>query len=427
MAAIGCRPAARAIDGDASSPAVGPSPSAADDGGVNGRPIELFTWWPKVGEADALEALSAAHRKRYPGDVLIDATAGASNQARSTLRRRMEHDEPPDTFQANAGRDLMQWVLVNGVDDSASRLEPLNGLIPDVAEWRRVMPQPLLDLLTHEGKLYGVPSNVHRINSVFYSRAVFRRFGLSEPKTLDDLRRMARKLDGSGVRLLALGSRDPWTLALVAFECLLVAREGPAFYQAYFGGRLRTDDPRVVADLDAFLELVAAANDDHAQLSWLQALDLVISGKAAMTIMGDWARGALANRGLKLGDDYGEIAFPQTDGVFVFTSDAFGLPKLAKNREGAVRLLQTMGSVDGQRAMNGAKDALSARVDVPPGDPVLEKKLALLKSGPLVLALSGLVPGRFADDVAGGLADTARQHDAEPAIHALRSRYALLK
>jgi len=397
------------------------------DAGAPGRPIELFTWWQKTAESDALEELSAAHRRRYPADVLIDATAGASGQGRSTLRRRMESDEPPDTFQANAGNDFMQWVLVNGVDDSASKLLPLDGLTADVAEWRRAMPKALLDLLTHDGKLYGVPSNVHRINTLFYSRAVFRRFGLTEPKTIDDLRRIAHRLQGTGVWSIALGSRDPWTLALLAFECLLVAREGPTFYESYFGGRLHADDARMIADLDAFLEVVAMANEDHAQLSWLQAVDLVASGKAAMTVMGDWVRGALANRGLKLGDDFGEIAFPQTDGVFVFTSDAFGLPKLAKNREGALRLLETMGSVDGQRAMNAAKDALSARTDVPPGDSMLEKKLALMKSGPLVLALSGLVPARFADDVAGGLADAARQHDAEPALHALRSRYALLR
>ena len=179
---------------------------------------------------------------------------------------------------------------------------------------------------------------------------------------------------------------------------------------------------------NALLALLDFANEDYAQLSWLQAADLVVGGKAAMTIMGDWARGSFENHGLKIGEDYGEMAFPETDGVFVFTSDAFPLPKRARNSEGAIRLLRTMGSAEGQRAMNGAKVALSARTDVPPvDDPVLAKKFALFKKGPLVLALSGLVPGRFADDLASGLADAALQHDAEPAIHALRSRYALLR
>jgi glucose/mannose transport system substrate-binding protein len=425
--ALGCRSSAQASDGGDAAPAG--AAATGVDAATSGRPIELLTWWSKIGDADALGALQAAHQRRYPGDVLIDATAGLSSQARSTIVRRMRRDEPPDTFLANAGRDFMRWVLVDGIDDGASKLTPLDGVVDDVAVWRRAMPKQVLDLLSFGGKLYGVPTNIHRLNTVFYNRSVFRKYGLGEPKTLDDLKRVRRRLAGTGVHALAIGTREPWTLELLAFECLLIAREGAPYYEAYFGGHLRADDPPMLADLDALLDLVSDVNEDHAQLSWLQAVDLVVSGKAAMTVMGDWARGAFVHRGMRMGEEYGEIPFPGTEDVFVFTSDVFGLPKFAKNRDGAIRLLQTMGSADGQRAMNGAKDALSARTDVPPPDhdTVLEQKFALFKKGPLVLALSGLVPGRFADDVATGLADAVAQHDSEPAVHALRSRYALLR
>jgi glucose/mannose transport system substrate-binding protein len=181
---------------------------------------------PKVGDSDSIGALSAAHRHHHPADVLIDATADLSGQARSTLQRRMQRDEPPDTFMGNAGRDFMRWIFVDGVDDAASKLMPLDGLL-DVPALRESMPKSLLDLLTHEGQLYGVPANIHRLNTIFYNRSVFRRYGLSEPRTLADLPRSNQKLSGSGIHLLALGSREPWTLELLAFECLLIAREGP--------------------------------------------------------------------------------------------------------------------------------------------------------------------------------------------------------
>jgi glucose/mannose transport system substrate-binding protein len=282
--------------------------------------------------------------------------------------------------------------------------------------------------LSYGGKLYGVPSDIHRLNTIFYNRKVLRSYGLVEPRTLDDLRAMGRRLEGSGVSLLAIGSREPWTLALFAFESLLVAREGPAFYENYFRGRLKADDPHVLGAIRNMLDLLAFANDDHPQLTWLQAVDLVIRGKAAMTVMGDWARGYFAAKGLKVGQDFGEMAFPQSDATFVYTSDAFALPVLAKNRAGAERLLRTIGSIDGQRAVNEAKDALSARMDVPPtDDPVLTRKFGLFKKGPLVLALSGLVPARFADDVAQALAETVEQRDIEPTVETLRSRYVLLQ
>jgi hypothetical protein len=63
---------------------------------------------------------------------------------------------------------------------------------------------------------------------------------------------MARQ--GSGIRLIAMGSRDPWTLALLTFECLLVAREGPDFYADYFHGRVVADDIRLQRTLQTALE-----------------------------------------------------------------------------------------------------------------------------------------------------------------------------
>ena len=92
------------------------------------------------------------------------------------------------------------------------------------------MPRRLLDQVSFDGKMYGVPSNVHRINSIFYNPKVFEKYGLTQPTSVADFRDMARKLKGTGVSLLAVGSKEPWTLALVTFESLLVAREGPTFY-----------------------------------------------------------------------------------------------------------------------------------------------------------------------------------------------------
>lgn len=430
LALLACALSAGATSGcraGAGSASTGVEGGASDASGET-SPVELFSWWARVGDSNALEALSREHRRLYPNDLIINATSELSGQARSALRRRMQRDEPPDTFQANAGKDLLQWVTVNGLDDHESKLSPLDDVLDDVATWRKAIPPAVLEQLSFGGKLYGVPSNIHRLNTIFYNKSVFKNYGLSEPKTVDDLKAMGHRLEGTGVRLFAIGSREPWTLALMAFECLLVAREGPSFYDGYFRGHFRADDPRVVADLKALLELLAFANEDHARLTWHQAVDLVVRGKAAMTVMGDWARGSFAAHGFKIDQDYGEIAFPQSEETFVYTSDAFPLPIHAKNRAGAERLLRTIGSVEGQLAVNGARDSLSARMDAPPPeDTVLAKKYALFKRGPLLLALSGLVPSRFAEDLATSLAEVADQHDVEPAVQTLRSRYALLR
>jgi glucose/mannose transport system substrate-binding protein len=426
--------AAAAGCGSRGAPVAG-APGSAGGGALEprlpegGRPIEMLSWWERVGDADALGALMREHMRRYPSDLIMNAGTGLSGVARKTLRARMLRNDPPDTFQANAGRDLLQWVRINGMDARESKLLPLDDLVPGAAELRRALPPAVLEQVSVDGKLYGIPANVHRLNSVFYSRKVFERFGLSEPKSVDDLRAMGKKLRGSGVSLLALGSHEPWTVSLMVFECLLIAREGPDTYRRYFEGSLKADDPRIVRTLQASLELLDLANPDHETLSWLQAVDMVVRGQAALTVMGDWARVSFNARGLVLGVDYGEIAFPGTEGTFVFTSDAFPLPAAARNPAGARHLLATIGSVEGQRAINAAKGALPARLDVamPDADPVLKAKQALMQKGPMVLALSGMLPRMFEDDLAAALSEMIAHHDIEPVLQTLRSRYPLLK
>jgi glucose/mannose transport system substrate-binding protein len=393
------------------------------------RPIEMFSWLERIGDSDPLGALATEHRRHHPDDVIINARAALSGLARKALRNRMLHNEPPDTFQANVGSDLMQWVLTDGSDARESKLLPLDDLVAGAASWREAMPAALLERISYDGKIYGVPADLDRNNTVFYNRKVFAKYGLVEPKTVADLPAMAEKLRGSGLPLIAVGSREPWTVALLMFECLLVAREGPAVYRDYFTGGLAADDPRLVRTLEAGLALFAFVNPNHRDLSWLQAVEMVTRGEAAMTVMGDWARASFAEAGLNLGQDYGEIPFPQTAGTFVFSADAFTLPVGAKNRAGVERLLAVLGSPDGQRAISQSRGTLSARIDVAPpsADPVSRANYALLVKGPLVMALSGLLPADFSDDLSTALTEMLDQHDVDPVVHMLRSRYVLLR
>ncbi len=402
---------------------------AADGGAIAQRPLEMFGWVERIGDSDPLAALVAIHKRRNPADTIISARAASSGEAREALRARMLRNDPPDTFQANVGNDLMQWVTFNGIDALESKLAPLDDLVADIASWRGAIPAELMEQVSYKGRIYGVPANVHRNNTVFYNKHVFAKFGLAEPASVAELLAQGKALRDRGVPLLAVGSREPWTLSLLIFECLLVSREGPAFYRDFFAGRLAPDDRRLVGTLRAALELLDFANPDQRRLSWEQAVDRVVRGEAAMTVMGEWARGPFIAARMKLGVDYDEIAFPGTKDVFVFSADAFGLPVDASNREAAARLLATLGSPEGQRAISQARRTLSARIDVPPvaDDAALARSYALLRNGRLLMALSGLVPASVSGDLDASLAEMVDGRDVDPVIQTLRSRYALLK
>src|SRR5690606_5990899 len=105
------------------------------------------------------------------------------------------------------------------------------------------------------------------------------------------------------------------------------------------------------------------ANEDRASLSWADAAQTVLDGKAAMTIMGDWAEGYFLGKGAVPNEDFGWVAAPGTDGVFMWLSDSFGLPVGAPNRDNAVAWLRVLGSREGQDAFNPKKGSIPARTD----------------------------------------------------------------
>ena len=109
--------------------------------------------------------------------------------------------------------------------------------------------------------------------------------------------------------------------------------------------------------------MLGYVNADHAALTWDSANDQLIQGKAAMTIMGDWAEGYFLGKGATPNKEFGWVAAPGTDGTFMWLSDSFGLPRGAPNRDNAVAWLKVCGSKEGQDAFNPKKGSIPARTD----------------------------------------------------------------
>ncbi|HSV93169.1 MAG TPA: extracellular solute-binding protein, partial [Desulfobacterales bacterium] len=112
-----------------------------------------------------------------------------------------------------------------------------------------------------------------------------------------------------------------------------------------------------------FAVFLGYANTDHAALSWDDAVQYVIDGKCAMTIMGDWAEGYFKAKGLTPNREFGWAASPGTEGSFIALSDSFGLPRGARDRDAAVKWLTIAASREGQDAFNPKKGSIPSRTD----------------------------------------------------------------
>jgi glucose/mannose transport system substrate-binding protein len=321
--------------------------------------IELIHWWTSTGESAALAAALAGFAAKHPEETVIPEPVSGSTNARAMIESRMSGNEPPDTFQANGGWDLLEWVLYNHVDDGDSKMTAIDERAAE-QHWKDYIPAPVLATVSYGDHIYAVPLDVHRVNTLFYNKQVFADAGVAPPTTLDELFAVAATFQARGVTPIALGSNDPWTLPLLLYENLLVARAGATYYQDFFHGRGDAFGPEIGGALADLVKLLSFTNADAQLLTWSQAVDRVGDGTAAMTIMGDWAKAQLLPHGI---DTFGEIPMPGTAGTFVFTTDTFGLPRGALNPRGTLDLLEFFGSKDGQDAFNPLKGSISARSD----------------------------------------------------------------
>jgi glucose/mannose transport system substrate-binding protein len=326
--------------------------------------VEVFSWWTGGGEAAGLEAMIAVFDAEYPDTTFVNAAVagGAGTNARAVLASRLQANDPPDSWQAHAGQEII------GTYVAAEQIEPLNDLFEEQG-WLDVMPETLIPLISADGNIYSVPVNIHRANVMWYNPAVLDEVGVSVPTSPLELIATCQAIEAAGKICLSMG--EQWT-AMHLLEVVLLGALGPDAYNGLWDGTTDWASPAVTTALMAFDEILNHVNEDAASLTWQDAAQLVANGDAAFNIMGDWVDGyfsgdtAGGNLGLTPGVDYGWAPPPGTDGVFQFLSDSFTLAKNAPHPDGAMAWLTIAGSLEGQEAFNPVKGSICARTDCDP-------------------------------------------------------------
>ena len=331
------------------------SPKASND-------VEVFTWWASGSEKSGLDALVKVFDEQHPTLNFVNGSVlgGAGSNARDVLASRMAAHNPPDTFQVHAGMELADYIKAGQVQDLAAMYTE-NG-------WRDVFPARLLELLTVDGKIYSVPSNVHRANMVWANSDVLARAGIDprqNPASLDEWFGQLDRVKATGVTPLAMGK--DWTQVHL-LETVLLSRLGPTAYTALFDTREGWDSPQVSGAIGDFARLLTYTNADSQFLEWSDALQQVVDGKAAYNVMGDWADAAFRDEGKKFEVDYTAFPVPGSAGAFDFLADSFTLPVGSKHETAAKAWLTTVGSAEGQRAFNVAKGSIPARTEMDASD-----------------------------------------------------------
>jgi glucose/mannose transport system substrate-binding protein len=401
----------------------------ADDSAVKtDQRLEVFNWWTNPGEKDALDALLQVYARRYTQTEVINAGVPTYSKAQETLQGRMEGGDAPDTFQTLGGWSLLKWVAYNGVDDVDSKLEPID-FVAQQNSLGTVVPQALLDNVTFSGKVYAIPLGVHRYNTLFFNKKLFDDHGLSPPTTLSEFYVVSEALKAMGVIPLAVGAKDGHQIKTHTWDGLLIAKAGAAFRESYLTGHENPADPRIVDMLNEYARMLEYSNADRDALTWDGAAQLLVDGKAAMTIVGDFVKGFFLNKGWRAGDELGQVALPGTSGTFVYLVDSFGLPRGIRHRQATVNFLNLIATPDAQSVFSPIKGSSPPRKDVDRSayDALARATMDDLGKDTLTRATNLMVKNSdFVTALNEAMRTFAIDRNVEAVVNVLKNRYDLL-
>jgi glucose/mannose transport system substrate-binding protein len=199
---------------------------------------------------------------------------------------------------------------------------------------------------------------------LWYNKKVFADNNLQPPVTFDDFFKAAETLKGKGITPLAFGNKEGFA-GVQTFETTAIGVLGADGYIGLWSGKTAWTDPKVAETLTTYKKMLSYTNSDSAGLTWDQANDLVISGKAAMTIMGDWIDGDYT---AKKFTGYGWTTTPGNKGIYDALSDTFGLPKGVKNPEQVKNWLRLIGTAEAQDAFNPLKGSVPVNINAGKGN-----------------------------------------------------------
>ena len=317
---------------------------------------EVIHWWTSGGEQAAISEFAKAWEEM--GNTWIDTAITGGDNARGTTVNRIIGGNPPTAAQFNVSKqfvDLVEQGLLQSLEEVAS-----------AEGWRDfIYPPELIETCEFEGEFYCVPVNIHSWQWMWINNDVYKQVGLPVPQTFEEFLAGAPTIQDAGIIPLALGGQG-WQESGM-FDVVASSIMGFPLMQSIYRDK-DVDafrDGRFESVLNTFRELNTFTDEGSPGRLWNDTTAMVIEGKAAMQVMGDWARGEFAVAGKEAMVDY-SCVIPGKEKYVALGGDVFVFPKNddPKVKDVQLAMASMMVNPTVQAKFNNAKGSLPMRLDV---------------------------------------------------------------
>lgn len=231
----------------------------------------------KVEIADQLQAMIKEYEAENPNIKIKLETVGGGADYGAALKAKFASGEEPDIFNNGGFKELELWK---------EKLADLSG-----EPWvEHVLPIGKVPMTDADGKLYGMPVNLEGYGFV-YNKDLFEKAGITEPpKTIDELKEAAKKLEAKKITPFSAGYGEWWVIGQHLLNIPFAQQEDPEKFIAglYDGSEKFTDNEQFKQFKEVLDTELKYANDNPLTTDYNTQVTLFASGETAMLQQGNW-------------------------------------------------------------------------------------------------------------------------------------------
>ncbi|HHW48201.1 MAG TPA: extracellular solute-binding protein [Clostridiaceae bacterium] len=233
--------------------------------------LELSSW--RTEDVEPFNRINEAFNKKYP-NIKVEFKPIKNTEYDAQIKIALESGEGPDLLYLrpyDAGRLLASSGVI---------MELTPEMVPALKD---ANPSYLEAFKTDDGKIYALPGGRVMLGFL-YNKKIFQEYGLEEPKTWDEFYQVCEKLQENGVRPIAMGFKDAWTIAHRSYQMLPAFIEGNAeeWRRKLLNGEVRFTDESFVNHLACLNKMKEYCGSDFLGLGYVDTQQLFLAEQAAI-------------------------------------------------------------------------------------------------------------------------------------------------